>query len=330
MILVTGSTGFLGSRLVAALARRGDELRLLVRDPERAPRPDGASVDVVVGDITDRAVLERAVSGCDRVIHAAALVREWAPDPTDFDRVNVEAPQILLDAAAEAGVSKAVVVSSFIALGPTDGGTADEDHRDDRTSWFNDYERTKTLGNVALRARDASSPPLVIVYPGVIYGPGPKTAGNIMVKLILDHAAGKMPGLLGKGNQVWSYVHVEDVVGGILSALDQPAGSRFVLGGDNVSQRDFWTTAARRSGLPEIKRRIPLWAARLVARCSFLAARARGKEPTMTPGAVRIFDHDWALDSARARAAFDYAPRTLDDGLADTVAWLRREGDLPS
>jgi nucleoside-diphosphate-sugar epimerase len=97
-----------------------------------------------------------------------------------------------------------------------------------------------------------------------------------------------------------------------------------------VRQRDFWTAVARHSGLPEIRRRIPLVAARFVARCSFLAARLRGREPTMTPGAVRIFDHDWALSSSRARGAFGYAPRDLDAGLADTVAWLRREGALPA
>jgi farnesol dehydrogenase len=329
MILLTGATGFLGSRLAHRLAARGDALRLLVRDAARAPRPEGASVETVVGDVTDPEAVRRAVEGCDRVIHAAALVREWVRDRSEFDRVNVEAPGSILDVAAAAGASKTLVVSSFIALGPTDGGVADEDHEVPRRSFFNDYERTKTLGNERLRARDPSAPPLVIVYPGVIYGPGPKTAGNIVVKLLLDHAAGRMPGLLGKGDQVWSYVHVEDVVDGILEALEQPGGSRFVLGGSNVSQRAFWEAATERAGLPPLTRRIPLWAARAVARCSFLAARLRGREPTMTPGAVRIFDHDWALDSGRAKAAFGYAPRPLGEGLDDTIAWLRREGDLP-
>jgi farnesol dehydrogenase len=327
MLLVTGGTGFLGTRLVERLAARGDALRLLVRDPDRAP---GVEAEVVVGDVTDREAIRRAVRGCDRVVHAAALVREWAPDPTLFDRVNVDAPLALLDEAAEAGVAKVVVVSSFIALGPTDGGTADEDHHVSGRRWFNDYERTKAEGHRRLSDRLEADPPLVVVYPGVIYGPGPRTAGNIMVRLILDHAAARHPGLVGNGEQIWSYVHVEDVVDGILAALEQEGGTRFVLGGENVSQRGFWDTVAELTGLPRVRRRIPLWLARFVARMSFLAARIRGREPTMTPGAVRIFDHDWALEDRRAREAFGWSPRSLEDGLRDTVDWLRREGDLPS
>jgi NAD+-dependent farnesol dehydrogenase len=330
MILVTGGAGFLGTRLVQRLAERGEDMRLLVRDPSRAPGPAGVDVDIVAGDVTDDETLRRAVDGCDRVIHAAALVREWAPDPTLFDRVNVEAPLALLDAAGGAGVEKVVVVSSFIALGPSGERPATEEHEVPDRTFFNDYERTKTEGRRRLRERLGSPPALVIVYPGVIYGPGRKTAGNIMVRLILDHAKGKMPGLLGGGKQLWSYVHVDDVCDGLLASLDQPGGSAFVLGGDNVSQRDFWQAVSTVGGLPVLRRRIPLFAARAVAGLSFLRARLLGREPPMTPGAVRIFEHDWALDSSHAHRTFGYAPRSLEEGLGDTFAWLRREGDIPS
>jgi farnesol dehydrogenase len=328
MILVTGATGFLGNRLVHRLTACGSRVRVLVRDEDRLLRPGDGDLDVHVGDVTDTEALRRAVDGCDRIVHAAALVREWAPDRSQFDRVNVEAPLALLDLAREA--SRVVIVSSFMALGPSGDRPADEDHEVPGRTFFNDYERTKTTAHFRLAERLAFTPPLVVVYPGVIYGPGPRTAGNIMVRLILDHARGKMPGLVGSGRQLWSYVHVEDVVDGILAALDQPGGSRFVLGGENVSQRDFWKTACDLAGLRPLTRRIPLWAARTVARISFLSSRLVGREPGMTPGAVRIFDHDWALDSGRAREAFAWDPRSLEDGLRDTIEWLRREGDLSS
>ena len=138
MILVTGSTGFLGQRVFRRLVDRAEDVRLLVRDASRLDIPDGATPDVMEGDVTDEASLRRAVEGCDRVVHAAALVREWVRDPTEFDRVNVEAPGRLLDAASDAGVGKDEgdefegedEVSPMPWLGPEDAALAELDDMD--------------------------------------------------------------------------------------------------------------------------------------------------------------------------------------------------------
>ncbi len=327
MILLTGSTGFLGSRLAARL-REEDSLRLFVRDPERAPLPADDRVEHVVGDILDREALRAAMEGCDRIVHAAALVREWAPDPTMFDRVNVDAVEHLVDDAETMGIDRVVVVSSLLALGPTDGGTADENHFVPFEGHENDYVRTKAAAAERLRSRLDQSGSLVLVYPGVIYGPGNLTPGNIMVRLILDHAAGKFPGLVGSGRQLWNYVHVDDVADGIARALDGPAARRWVLGGENISQQDFWEAVANLSGLPRVRLKLPRLLVRLIARSSFIRARLRNREPVLTPGGVMVFDHDWALDSARAIRELGYAPRPLRQGLDETIAWLKAEGQL--
>src|SRR5580693_344032 len=118
-VLVTGGTGFLGRRLVEHLAPR-HALRLLVRpgsSRERFP----AGVEIAAGDVTDPGSLLQAATGCDAVVHAAALVKILAPAAL-FDRINGGGLENVLAAAAEAGVRKIVYVSSFIALGPSESG----------------------------------------------------------------------------------------------------------------------------------------------------------------------------------------------------------------
>ncbi|MEO7794444.1 MAG: NAD(P)H-binding protein, partial [Thermoanaerobaculia bacterium] len=143
-ILITGATGFLGRRVVAALAPR-HELRLLVR-PSASRERFPAGVEFAAGDVTDRASLLAAARGCDVVLHAAALVKIDAP-AAEFDRVNVGGLENVLGAAQEAGVGEIVYVSSFIALGPTEGGPGgqlDEKAPGSSGNWINDYHRTKS------------------------------------------------------------------------------------------------------------------------------------------------------------------------------------------
>lgn len=331
-VLVTGGTGFLGRRIVSELAPR-HALRLLVRSTasrERFP----AGVEFATGDVADRASVERAAAGCDAVIHAAALVKILAP-AADFDRINVAGLENVLQAAETAGtVEKVVYVSSFMALGPTEAGpgglldeTAGDSAREPGRVWINDYERTKTLSDRRARQAIAEGAPLVIVYPGVIYGPGEMTEGNIVVRHVLDLVHRRLPALLGRPERRWNYVYVEDVARGVALALEQGApGSRYVLGGENVSQGDFYALVQRLTGVEVPARRMPDWLAKAAGAADKTMARLRGKTPQLTPDLVEVYRHDWAYSSARAEAELGYRWRPLADGLAATLTWLQETG----
>lgn len=336
-ILLTGATGFLGRVLTRHLVSGGHDVALLARPTsDRSGFPN--AVEWVTGDVTDRASLVEAFrdrDAVDAVVHAAALVKILAPAES-FDRVNVAGLDNVLAAAEEVGVGRLLYVSSFMAFGPTEdlpGGAADETTPPADRDWINHYERTKTLADRRARRAMEEGAPLSVVYPGVIYGPGALTEGNIVVRHLLDLAAKKLPGLLGSPERVWNYVFVDDVAAGIAAALERaPAGEpgrRYVLGGDNVRQGDFYDAVREVGGIRVPRRRIPDWVAAGTGFVAREVARLTGGTPALTPDLVEIYRHDWALDSSRAADELGWRGRDVRDGLETTVNWLREMGRWP-
>jgi dihydroflavonol-4-reductase len=123
-VLVTGGTGYVGSHTVAALVERGHQVRLLVRARQRvaaAVAPLGllpADLDTIVGDVTDAAVVEQAVRGCQAVVHAGSVYSLDSRDAGRIRQVNVRGTDLVLGAAQRAGLDPIVYVSSIVALLP--------------------------------------------------------------------------------------------------------------------------------------------------------------------------------------------------------------------
>jgi farnesol dehydrogenase len=332
-ILVTGGTGFLGRAVVRRLAAN-HELTLLVRPTARR---DGfpAGVAFATGDVTDRPSLVAAARGQEAIVHAAALVKLVAK-AAEFDRVNVDGLENVLWAAAEAGARRLVYVSSFIALGPTEGGPGGEldetaetprDKEETVRPWINDYERTKTLADRRAREAIAAGAPVVVVYPGVIYGPGEMTEGNLVVRGIVEAVHGRLPALVGDRERRWSYVHVEDVAAGVEAALERaPTGGRYVLGGDNVSLGAFYAMLAELSGVPAPRLWMPKGLAKALGFLMKGWSRLFGGTPKLTPDLVEVCHHDWAYRSSTAERTLGYRFRSLREGMAETLAWLEETG----
>jgi NAD+-dependent farnesol dehydrogenase len=329
-ILLTGASGFLGGKLAELLAP-AHELRLLYRaEAQRAAFPAGA--EALRGDLRDAASLERAMAGCDAAIHAAALVKILAP-ARDFDAVNVEGLRNVLAAAERTGLSRLVYVSSFMALGPTEkgpGGELDETAPAAEREFINDYERTKTRADRLAREAIEAGRLLDVVYPGVIYGPGSLTEGNIIVRHLLDLAGGKLPALLGKPERRWNYVFVDDVAGGIVRLLEGTPGRRYILGGENVLQEELYALVARLGKIKVPSLRMPDWLAKTSGFAMKSWAQLTGGTPQLTPDLVEVYRHDWSYSSAKAGRELGYAPRPLAEGMGLTLDWLRREGRWPA
>lgn len=304
-VLVTGGTGYLGRSVVHALASRGHDLVIFARSASRSGLP-GTAVD---GDIRDRVAIERAATGCDAIAHAAALVSIWRKRREDFDDINVGGLRNVLEVAATLRTPRVLYTSSFVALPPR-GRT--------EPIIANDYQRTKVLADRLANDAVRDGSPLIRVYPGVVYGPGSFTEGNLVGRLIADHLKHRLPGLIGPEHP-WSYSYVDDVAAGHCEALERGRiGGRYALGGENAPQRRVFEIVQQQTGRrPPL--RIPFPIADLMGAAEEARVSLFGGTPLVTRGAVEIFRHDWSLDSGEAVRELAYTMTPLADGVRRTL-----------
>lgn len=304
-VLVTGGTGYLGSTIVRALAARGHHPVVFSRHASRAGLP-GVPID---GDIRDLTALRGATAGADAIIHSAALVSVWREHAIEFRDVNVGGLRNVLEAARTLGIPRIVYTSSFLALPPF-GANEPLD--------ANDYQRTKREAREVALAAAARGSPIVTLYPGVVYGPGVQTEGNLVGRLLRDHLAGRLTGIIGADRQ-WSFAYVEDVAAAHVTAVESlDASGEYSLGGDNAPPMRVFEIARHLTGV-QLPRRIPVWIAYAAGAVEELRARVTRKPPRLTRGAVEIFRHDWRMNSARSVRELSYRITPLDEGVRALV-----------
>ena len=308
-VLVTGGTGYLGRTLVGALSAAGHDVILY----GRTARASGLGAAAIDGDVRDVSRLHAAAKGCDAILHGAALVATWKPHSREFDEVNVGGLRAVLDAAARGGVRRVVATSSFLALPPAGLDAAPE---------WNDYQRTKAAADNLADAAVRQGAPLIRLYPGVIYGPGAPTDGNLVGRMVADHLAGRLPGVIG-ADRIWSFSFVDDVAAAHVAALERGApGARYLLGGVDAPQMRVFDIVRQLTGRRQ-PRRIPDWLASPVA-CGYeLRAAWFRRTPLLTTGTLEILLRDWPLGHARASEELGYRVTPLDDGVARVVKALR-------
>ncbi|CAI9115752.1 OLC1v1016744C1 [Oldenlandia corymbosa var. corymbosa] len=329
-VLVTGASGYLGGRLCHALLNHGHRVKAFVRrssDISSLPLPSGdGGFELAYGDVTDYSTLLEAFSDCHVIFHAAALVEPWIPDPSRFNSVNVGGLKNVLRAYRETGnIEKIVYTSSFFALGSTDGYVADESQVHSGKFFCTEYEKSKAIADkIALEAA-AEGVPIVPVYPGVIYGPGKVTSGNVVARLIIERFNWRLPGYIGEGKDKFSFSHVDDVVDGHIAAMnDGQPGEKYLLTGENASFKDVFDLAATITHTKKPQFGIPLFAIEAYGWLLVVLSRITGTLPLISPPTVQVLRHQWAYSCAKAKAELNYKPRSLEEGLTEMLPWLKQ------
>jgi NAD+-dependent farnesol dehydrogenase len=307
-VLVTGGSGYLGQAIVRTLLKRGHEPIVFARHATSSRLP-GRLVD---GDIRDHEGVRRAAEGVDGIIHSAALVSLWQPNPATFDEINVGGLEAVLEAAKSLGISRIVYTSSFLALPPAGAN---------RALTANDYQRTKEKALAVARAAQASGQPVVILVPGVIYGPGVATEANLIGRLVADHRSGRLPGIVG-ADRAWSYAYVDDVADAHVNALSRTLShGEYVVGGVNAPQMRVFEIVREHTGA-RLPRRIPFPVASGIAWVEEQRAALTGRPPLITRGAVKIFRYEWRLDSSRSIEELNYRIMPLESGVKAMLSSL--------
>ncbi len=313
--LVTGGTGFIGHRLVRQLRAAGHEVVALVRDMERAADLRALGADLVRGDITDPTSLPAPMVGADGVFHLAAWYHLGARDSSAAYRINVEGTRNVLDAAGAAAVPKVVYTSTIAVFGDTHGQVVDEDYRMEGP-WLSEYDRTKWLAHyqVALPAAEAGLP-LVIVQPGIVYGPGDHSQVGSVLR---DYLRRRLPVIPPQGG-CWS--HVGDSAAGHVLAMERGRpGRAYVLAGPCMMWKDVLSLAEEITGIPAPRITLPPWAARAASWAMKPVAAIVPVPETYHPETLRVgAGSTYFADDTRARREIGWAPRPVRDGLRTTL-----------
>lgn len=321
--LVTGSTGCVGANVVAALLRRGYEVRAMHRPTSRLDALEGLEVEQVVGDILDPPSLARAMEECDWVFHVAAVSDYWRTPPEVIYRVNVEGTRNVVEAALRAGVHRLIYTSSVGALGiPPEGRLLDE------SSVFNlpphrfPYGHSKHLAEEVVREAVAEGLDAVIVNPAAVMGP--RDAYWIGGSVLREVRAGRA-WFAPPGGTCWAAA--TDVgEGHVLAAERGRTGERYLLGGENLTHRQVLETVAQviRGRGPWIT--LPHWAMGGLEWSVRLARRFTHPHLPLSPEQVWLSAREIYCDSSKAIRELGYPQTPFRVAVEEAYRWYRERG----
>ncbi|KAF0100829.1 MAG: NAD-dependent epimerase/dehydratase [Rhodospirillaceae bacterium] len=298
LVAVTGATGFVGPHLVAALARRGWRLRLLVRRWSPLPSLAGVDADLVLGDLSSESALRQLVDGADAVVHAAGLIKAKAD--RDFLPVNRDSAAVLSALAPDAHL---VLLSSLAAREPQ----------------LSAYGASKRAGEAVVSGR---SGPWTIVRAPAVYGPGDRE--TLAYFRAINSGIAPQPRLPAAR---LSLIHVSDLAEALgLSVERPPPNSTYEIDdGRTYTYGDMAAAAGEALGRRPLRLSVPRGVMAAIAGWNELRQAMGSGAQILTRGKVaEIFHPDWSAADRRLAAAIGFQPRyDLTSGFRDTILWYR-------
>lgn len=326
-IFVTGATGFIGGYLVEALLAQGHEVAALVRTPAKAQHLADKGVELHPGDITDKESMRAPMTGVDALFHVAAWYKVGEKSDKAY-QINVDGTRNVLELMQELAIPKGVYTSTVGVFSDTNGVLATEDYRFDpsQEGFLNAYEETKWKAHyeIALPMMEAGLP-LVIVMPGLVYGPGDTSAIGDALSQYLQK---KLPMMPQKTAFCWA--HVEDIVQGHILALEKGTpGETYIIAGEPYTFVDALHLAEEITGIPAPRMTAPPGVLKALSGVLGAVNAVIPLEGQYHPETLRTMAGVTYLgDNRKAREELGYEPRPLRAGLPGTLHHMMQEMDM--
>ena len=327
-LLITGGTGFIGSRLALKSRREGRDVVVagqVNNDAERArlAELEAAGVQVVQGPLQDSAYARQISAGCDAMIHLAAAQHEANVPDAYFETVNVEGTRTLIEAGVAAGVRRFVYGSTIGVYGQASEGVLTEESPPQPV---NIYGRTKLAAECVVRSY-AAKLPVSIVRISETYGPGDFR----LLKLFKAIERGRFF-MIGAGLNRRQVIHVDDLIAVLLGAVHHPAavGETFVAAGAEImTTRDMVARIAAALGRPVPRLQVPLWPFLMLAIAMETALKPVGIQPPLHRRRLDFFRKSFVFDTRKVRDVLGITPAVaFPQGAAESAAWYRAHGYL--
>ena len=325
--LITGGNGFVGSALAQKLIETGEEVRVTIRQGSTTRNIDGLEVEKVYADVRDEHAIQRALKGCQRLYHTAALYKVWLPDEKELHAVNVNGTEIVMREALRQGVEKVVLTSSIAALGITENG--EPSHEDVPFNLWDTklpYEVSKYKSEEAARQLVLQGLPLVIVRPSLVLGERdfyPTPSGQLVLDVLHRRYLFYLEGGI-------NLVDINDVTAGHRAAMERgKIGESYNLGNNhnNISLQELFSAIAEVGRVTAPRFKIPYAAAQAYANFSLLVANhVTHKPPLLAPGALQVLHLFKKMDSTKAIKELGLPQTPLRETIRRTVDWYRENG----
>jgi nucleoside-diphosphate-sugar epimerase len=311
---VTGATGFVGGALAKTLRQQGHEVHASVRTPEKAKDLEARGMKLFKGDVTDKESMREAMQGVDGVFHVAGWYKLGVKDKRDAERVNVQGTRNVLELMRELSIPKGVYTSTLAVNSDTHGQVVDETYHF-HGRHISEYDRTKAAAHNIAKDFIAKGLPLVIVMPGLIYGPGDTSEVRTN---IISFLKGQLPMLPDQTAYCWA--HVDDIAQGHILAMEKGRiGESYIIAGESHAVADAFQLASQLTG----KRAPGVVSHRILGLMSVLVKPLDGiMPPTYTSEGLRVIAGVTYLgNNSKARHELGYEPRPLREGWAETLRY---------
>ncbi|MBI5210561.1 MAG: NAD-dependent epimerase/dehydratase family protein [Elusimicrobia bacterium] len=328
-VFLTGATGFVGANLARNLLAKGFRVRALARPGADLRNVEGLGLEVVKGDLLDRAALRAGCAGARYVFHVAADYRIWVRRPAEMYAANVEGTTSVLAAAGAAGAERIVHCSSVAAIRPPrDLTPVDEGSVYPSVDQVvGHYKKSKFLAEAAAMGLAAKGLPVVVVNPSTPIGPfdiKPTPTGEVIVNFLNR----RMPSYVDTGLNL---VDVRDVAEGhYLAAVKGRVGERYILGGENLTLGRILGLVAELAGMRPPSFKTPYALAYLFGMVDTARCRVFGGEPVAPLDAVRMAKCYMWYDSSKAAGELGFSAGPARRALADAIEWFRSHGYAPA
>lgn len=323
--LVTGGCGFLGSAIVRKLIERGARVRVLAVPGEPRDNLAGVDAEVLEGDVRNVEDAKRAVDGMDTVFHAAAIYKDWAPDPWPMYDVNLRGTFQMIEAARRAGVERVIYTASIVSLGRPPVGTLG-DEATPYEAWELDfpYSRSKLLSREIAEYFAAWDVDVRVVCPGIVLGPNdirPTPSGG----LILGSLKTPGPAVAFAGGA--SYVDVRDAAEvHVLAAEKGQKGERYIATAHNLDNEALIRAIDRVTGRKRPMMKLPIPAARAIAIAMEAQAARTGQPPLLARDFFEFSLKPAYYSNTKSVRELGATYRPIEESIRDAVDWFRSRG----
>jgi nucleoside-diphosphate-sugar epimerase len=323
--LVTGATGFIGRWVARQLVEQGHEVRSLSHNPDRTQHLGETGVETLRGDITRKDSMREAMQGVDGVFHVAGWYKLGVKSKKEIavaEAINVGGTRNVMELVRELKIPRCVYTSSIAVFSDTKGRKFNETYRP-HGPWLSVYDHTKWQAHYeVVQKMQEERVPIIIVQPGLVYGPGDQSGIHDMW---VSYLRRRLPMVPKKTAFCWG--HVEDIAAGHIQAMEKgKPGESYILAGPQHTLIEALEIAQKITGIKPPRLHPDSYTMQFFSAIMGVLGYVVKLPPAYSGEGLRVLAGTTYLGTdQKARLELDFLPRSLEAGLRETLTFEQHE-----